>query len=97
MPTQENLGEFASGNETTQEKPSATLAVKAQAKGKPNLTATANGMTKGEALAVAWTGIEALKQLGAAKVYRSKAAPNIMWIMLIDTEYTANGGLVEVK
>ena len=48
-------------------------------------------------MAVAWTGIEALKQLGAAKMYRSKAAKNIMWIMLIDTDYTANGGLVEVK
>ena len=96
MEKQASYAVSASEKETTPEKPSATLAVKAQAKGVTSLTATANGMTKGEALAVTWTGVEALKQMGAAKIFRSSAEAGVIWIKLANTEYSVGSGLVEV-
>ncbi|MFK5283100.1 hypothetical protein ACI3PL_26375, partial [Lacticaseibacillus paracasei] len=67
MPTQENSEALHSGNETRKEKPSATLAREALAIAKQNMTATPeptlSEMTKAEALAVAWTGLEALAMM----------------------------------
>jgi hypothetical protein len=94
MPTQENLGVSASGNATTHARKSVTLVPKAPASVKQNLSATVNGMTKGEALAVTWTGVESLKQMGSAKVFRSKAEPTVIWVKLIGADYTVGSGLV---
>jgi hypothetical protein len=97
MPTLKNSGEFVSGNETTHARKSVTLARKVPASAKPNLSDTANGMTKGEALAVTWTGVEALKQMGSAQVFRSTVEPTVIWVKLLGTNYTVGSGLVEAK
>lgn len=91
MPTQENLGELPLDSATKSESQLGTLAVKAQANGGQNLSDTSGNMTKGEALAVAWTGIEALAQMKQAKVYRSNKENNVVWVKFLATEITANG------
>ncbi len=91
MPTQENSGELLSGSETKKGSQSDTLAVKAQASGEQSLSDTSGNMTVGEALAVAWTGIEALAQMKQAKVYRSNKEKNVVWVKFLDTQITANG------
>ena len=91
MPTQGNSGELLSGSETRKENQSDTLAVKAQASGEQSLSDTSGNMTKGEALAIAWTGIEALAHMKQARIYMSNKEANIVWVKFLATEITANG------
>lgn len=91
MPTQENSGELPLESATKKEGQSDTLAAKAQASEKQNLSDTSGNMTKGEALAVAWTGIEALAHMKQARIYMSNKEANIVWVKFLATEITANG------
>ena len=91
MPTQENSGELPLESATKKEGRSDTLAVKAQASAKQNLSDTSGNMTKGEALAIAWTGIEALAHMKQARIYMSNKESNIVWVKFLATEITANG------
>jgi len=99
MPTQENSEALHSGNETRKEKPSATLAREALAAARQNMTATPeptqSEMTKGEALAVAWTGLEALAVMKQANLYRSPKTGRVI-IELLGTDYDSANGLVSV-
>ena len=90
MPTQENSGELHSGSETKKGSQSDTLAVKAQASGEQNLSDTSGNMTVGEALAVAWTGIEALAQMKQAKVYKSSKEKNVVWVKFHTPQHAAD-------
>lgn len=95
MPTQENLGELPSGSGTKAENQSATSGSEALAVESPNMSdmppPSDGEMTKDEALAVAWTGIEALALAGAAVIYQSLESGET-WIRLLATCYdTANG------
>ena len=99
MPTQENSEALHSGNETKKEKPSAMLAKEALAAAKRNMTAiqepTQSEMTKAEALAVAWTGLEALALMRQANLYRSPKTGRVI-IELLETDYDTANGLVSV-
>ena len=99
MPTQENSEALHSGNETRKEKKSATLAREALAAAKQNMTATSeptqSEMTKAEALAVAWTGLEALVVMKQANLYRSPKTGRVI-IELLGTDYNSANGLVSV-
>lgn len=96
MPT-ENSGVSPSENGTKSVKPSATSVQEALAVAKQNLTVTppltANDMTKAEALAIAWTGIEALAKMKQANLYRSRQTGRVV-VELLATEITKKG-LVE--
>jgi hypothetical protein len=97
MPTQENSEELPSEKETRKEKTSATLAKEALAVAKQNMTATPeptqSEMTKTEALAVIWTGVEALAQMKAANLYLSHKTGRVV-IELLAVEYSPKEGLV---
>ena len=99
MPTQENSEALHSGNETRKEKPSAMLAREALAAARQNMTATPeptqSEMTKAEALAVAWTGLEALAVMKQANLYRSPKTGRVI-IELLGTDYNSANGLVSV-
>jgi hypothetical protein len=56
-------------------------------------THTDGEMTKAEALAVAWTGVEALAMMGQAKVYRSRTTGRV-WVELLATDVTRKDGLI---
>lgn len=94
MPTQKNLGVSPLENETPTAKALDTLAGEAKGRGKRNLsdmpTHTNGEMTKSEALAVAWTGIEALAQMKQAIIYRSKTGGKI-YVMFLETNLSSNG------
>lgn len=97
MPTQETFAGSPSASETKGENQSDTsgkgvLAVeKPSSSGMPMLSGNEE-MTKAEALAVAWTGIEALAQSGQAKVFRSRKSGSV-WIQLLATDYDSANGL----
>lgn len=95
MPT-ENLEGSPSESGTKAGKPSATLVKEALAHAKPSLTATPepmpNEMSKAEALAVAWTGLEALARMKQANLFRSRKNGSVV-IELLATELTEAEGL----
>ncbi len=100
MPTQETYAESPSESETKQENQSDTLGSEALAVEKPSLNAmpthTENEeMSKSEALAIAWTGLEALALSGEAQIYRSRKNGSV-WIQLLATDYDKANGLVSV-
>lgn len=99
MPTQESSEVSHSGKETKNEKPSATLVKEALAFAKQNMTAIPepiqSEMTKSEALAVAWTGIEALAMMKQARLYRSPTTGRVV-IELLATSYDSANGLVSI-
>ena len=99
MPTQENSEALPLENETKKEKKSATLAREALAVAKQNMTATQEPMrremTKNEALAVAWTGLEALAMMKQANLYHSPKTGRVV-IELLATDYDSANGLVSV-
>lgn len=99
MPTQENSEALPLGKETKKEKASGTSANGALAVSKPNTETTPepmpNLMSKNQALAIAWTGIEALALMKHANLYRSPKTGRVV-IELLDTEYTTANGLVSV-
>jgi hypothetical protein len=96
MPTHTRLEESHSENATPEEKPSGTLAVEALAVEKKNLNAmptlTEADMTKPEALAIAWTGIEALAKMKQARLYRSRKTGRVL-IELLAVEFIESEGL----
>jgi hypothetical protein len=51
-------------------------------------------MTQGEALAIAWTGIEALAKMGKAKLFRSPTTGRV-WVEFSQTDYDTANGLTE--
>ena len=99
MPTQENLGELPSENATKKGKQSGTLVKEALAVAEQNTpdmpTHTTNNMSKNQALAIAWTGIEALALMKQANLYRSPRTGRVV-IELLDVEYTIANGLISV-
>jgi hypothetical protein len=99
MPTQENLEGLPSEKETKVEKASATLESEALALEKKNTNAipepTQSDMTKTEALAIAWTGVEALAQMKMANLYHSPKTGRVV-IELLAVNYDPAKGLVSV-
>ena len=99
MPTQDNLGAFHSGNAIKTEKKQGMSAQEALAAEKRNLTDmpthTRGEMTKKEALAVAWTGLEALAIMKQANLFRSPKTGRVI-IELLGTDYDTANGLVSV-
>ena len=99
MPIQENSEGLPFEKETRKGSQSTTSASEALAIVKTNTTAisepTQNEMTKGEALAIAWTGIEALALMGQANLYRSPKTGRVV-IELLATEWQPSMGLVSV-
>lgn len=97
MPTQEILEGSLSGKETRKEKTSATLAKEALAVAKQNMNATPaptqSEMTKTEALAILWTGVEALAQMKQANLYLSHKTGHVV-IELLAVEYSPTDGLI---
>ncbi len=96
MPTHNNLGALPSVSATKNESRSGMLAPEVLAVEKKSLSAmlahTDAEMSKSEALAVAWTGIEALAVMGQAKVYRSQRTGRV-WVELLATDVTHKDGL----
>ena len=97
MPTQETYAGSPSAKETKQENQSGTSEREALAVEKPSLsdmpTHTENEeMSKSEALAIAWTGLEALALSGEAQIYRSRKSGSV-WIQLLATDYDSANGL----
>jgi len=96
MPTQAASGALPLGSVEGAGGPSAMSVQEALARAKQNLRDTlslsANGMSKAEALAVAWTGIEALARMREAKLYRSPKTGRVV-IELLATELNEKGGL----
>lgn len=94
----ENLEESLSGNETKAVKRSDTLENVALAAGKQSssVTVTPSEMTKTEALAVAWTGLEALAHMNQAAIFKSKKHRSV-WIELKLTDCDNSNGLVPLK
>jgi len=68
------------------------LAREALAAEKPNTNAMQESMTKDEALAIAWTGLEVLAMMKQANLFRSPRTGRVV-IELLDTEYTVANGL----
>ena len=98
--TKVNSGVSLSGNATKNGTPSATLGSEALAAAKPSTavmpTHTQNDtMSKSEALAIAWTGLEALAMTKQAFLYRSPRTGRV-WIELVDADYDTANGLVSV-
>ena len=97
MPTQENSEGLPSVNEPEAAAASDTLASEAQAIEKPSSsgmpTHSEDGMTKAEALAIAWTGIEALAQMKQAVLFRSRRSGRVR-VELLGVDLT-DKGLVE--
>lgn len=94
MPTQENSEAFHSGSATKNGKKSGMSAQEALAVEKQSSSGTSkpSEMTKAEALAVAWTGIEALAVMKQANLFHSPKTGRV-WIELIDVELTSANGL----
>ena len=94
MPTQENSEAFHSGNAIKTGKKSGMLAREALAVEKQSSSGTSkpSEMTKAEALAVAWTGIEALAVMKQANLFHSPKTGRV-WIELVDVELTTANGL----
>ena len=94
MPTQENSEAFHSGSATKTGKKSGMSAHEALAVEKQSSSGTSkpSEMTKAEALAVAWTGIEALAVMKQANLFHSPKTGRV-WIELIDVELTSANGL----
>lgn len=98
MPVQENLGGLPSESAAKTAKPSDTSVKEALAAAKRNLTDTPQPtpeMTKDEALAIAWTGLEALAQMKQANLFRSPKTGRVV-IELLATEYVPSKGLRSV-
>lgn len=98
MPIQENSGVLPSESAAKTAKPSATSVKEALAAAKRNLSDTPQPtaeMTKDEALAIAWTGLEALAQMKQANLFRSPKTGRVV-IELLATEYTPTKGLRSV-
>lgn len=99
MPTQETLEGSPSAKETKDGKPSDTSVKEALAAAKKSLPdtpeCTVSEMSKSEALAVAWTGVEALAQMGSAKIYLSRKSGRV-WIELLATSYDSANGLISL-
>ena len=99
MPTQANSEGLHSESATKNARPSATLVKEALAVAKQNMTATQepmrSEMTKNEALAVAWTGLEALAMMKQANLYHSPKTGRVV-IELLATDYDSANGLVSV-
>lgn len=96
MPTHKNSGALPLESATKTENQSDTLVREALAVEKRNLkdmpTLTDSEMTKAEALAVTWTGVEALAKMGQAKVYRSQKTGRV-WVELLATDVNHKDGL----
>ena len=96
MPTQEILEGLPSGNGTKAENQSATSGSEALAVENPSMSdmppPSENEMTKEEALAIAWTGLEALALMGEAVIYQSRESGQT-WIQLLATRYDKANGL----
>ena len=96
MPTQENLGESHSENEERAERPSATSGSEVLAAEKPSLTDTPepmqSEMTKAEALAIVWTGLEVLARQKQAVLFQSRLNGCVV-VNLLATEFTYEDGL----
>ena len=94
MPTQENSEAFHSGSATKNGKKSVMSAREALVVEKQSSSGTSkpSEMTKAEALAVAWTGIEALAVMKQANLFRSPKTGRV-WIELVDVELTSANGL----
>jgi len=93
MPTQVNSEESLSESATKNVKKSVTSAREAPAVAKMSSPAmpTHTGMGKDEALAVAWTGLEALARMGQAKLYRSPRTGRVYVELLAVTLTSADG------
>ena len=52
-----------------------------------------SSMTAAEALAIAWTGIEVLGNMGRARLFHSPKTGRV-WVEFKETEYTVANGLV---
>lgn len=92
MPTQDSYEGLPSEGEEKTVNPSGTSEQGQQAPGSKNSRDTDVPMTKAEALAIAWTGIEVLAKLGQARLYRMQRNGLIV-IELLATEYTVVDGL----
>lgn len=94
MPTQENLEGLPSVSAVKAGKPSDTLVKEALAHAKQSLrdTPTPTEMTKDEALAIAWTGLEALAAMKQANLFRSRKNGRVV-IELLATDYDPKKGL----
>ena len=94
MPTQENSEAFHSGNATKTGKKSGMSAQEALAVEKQSSSGTSkpSEMTKAEALAVAWTGVEALAVMKQANLFHSPKTGRV-WVELVDVELTTANGL----
>jgi len=99
MPTQETYAGSPSVKETKGESQSDTLGSEVLAAGNPSLsgmpTLLESEMTKSEALAIAWTGLEALAQSGQAKIFRSRKSGSV-WIQLLGADYDSANGLKSI-
>ncbi len=95
MPIQENLEGLPSASAAKSVKPSDTSVKEALAAAKKNLIDTpqpTSEMSKDEALAIAWTGIEALVMTKQANLFRSPKTGRVV-IELLATEYVSTKGL----
>ena len=92
MPTQENLEAFHSGSATKNGKKSGMSAQEALAVEKQSLKDTSKPSEMTKALAVAWTGIEALAVMKQANLFHSPKTGRV-WIELVDVELTTANGL----
>ena len=99
MPTQEISEGSRSASEIKKEKPSATSGSEALAVEKKSSSVTPeptqSEMTKAEALAILWTGAEALAKMKTANLYRSPRTGRVV-IELLAVEYSPTKGLVSV-
>ena len=97
MPIQENSGVSRSVNATRKEKPSVTSGKEAAAAVKQSTNGISkpiqSEMTKAEALAVLWTGVEALAGMKTANLYHSPKTGRVV-IELLETNYVPTQGLV---
>lgn len=100
MPIQETFEGSPSENETKAESQSDTSESGPLATGKPNtsdtLQPTTSDMTKTEALAVAWTGIEALALMAQANLYHSRKTGRVV-IELLSVRYDPQEGIVVIE
>jgi hypothetical protein len=84
-------------NETKDAEPFVMLENVALAQNEPNTNATSvpttSELTKDEALAVAWTGIEALAHMGEASIFKSDSQGTV-WVQFHKAGYDNANGLV---
>ena len=86
MPTQENLEGSPSEREAVAVEKKSTNATQEP---------TQDEMTKEEALAVLWTGVETLAKMKAANLYHSRKTGRVV-IELLAVEYSPKLGIVSV-